>query len=223
MLLLFSFIDIVLPEKVSDGLFQRMVSELHQSNEGEEHQAKYLNIFCNAATSRLSRIRLNGLQIDNTTLCNLLQHGPIELGLVGCVGLDASKFVESINHYGKQIKALFLSEHQLASESMTHLLNTGIHMPDGRTLGSDYLFLCPNLRVLAVQRISYEHSQALLKVILTPLTDLICLDLSDCELEQNVCVLISKLKTLTSLTLHNVSYWNFKEACQYLKNMKQLK
>lgn len=174
---------IILPAEICESLLQTYQRTRRINDD-------ILNIFHDRSRSRLEDIKLRNSSITDEGFKGLLEHKPARLELTRCEHLSHAA-LDLINRNSDKLVSLSIGAHvYIISQEETMFQQQG------------YIIKAPNLRRLTIRRRGAALYPGLL---LTPLSTLTHLDLSECSSLGDISCL-RDMKFLISLILYNV-YW----------------
>lgn len=176
--------DVVLPRELCETF-------LHRYQKSQRVNDNIANLFRDKNATRLKIIRLRNSRVTDEGLRFFMEHKPEELELVQCEYLSQAS-LETINNHSENLRSLKFGP-------ITYVLSQDENLYRAR----GYVINAPNLRSLTIQRRGLAIFPTLL---LTPLPNLVHLDLSECTSAGSIWAL-SEMMNLRSLVLHSV-HWS---------------
>lgn len=158
----------------------------------------FINIFRDRQCTRLKRVKLRNIDIDDKSLKTLLQHRLTELELNNCPSLGVI-CLNYITTYGNKLQTLTIGEN---TNIFPNDVFQSLHYESNTYFDRRYIILTPNLRRLTIKNVE-KFQPEFYVLLLKPLENLNYLDLSNCSELANFSY-TEHLTSLTSLILYNV-------------------
>lgn len=184
--------NVALPVEICE----RLLTGLLNRNKRRIHN--FVNIFRDRQCTRLKRVKLRNVDIEDKSLKILLQHRLTELELNNCSSLGSS-CLKYVTAYGNKLQTLTIGENTNIFPADTfHILN----YESSDYFDRGYIILTPSLKRLTIKNVESLQPQFYM-LLLKPLENLTYLDLSNCSDLADLCY-TEHLINLSSLILYNV-------------------
>lgn len=212
------------------GVCDRLITTLQ---EDDILDTKWLNLFRDKTLTRLCRINLTECHLTSEHMEILSSHPIQDLILKNTV--LPQNIVKCVNHLHRTLRVLKFDSDDEVLEGATigdlvlHELSTlGADIDDcrrGNVFGRDYIFNCPNLRILSLRNFDFKsfNNSDTLGTILCPLTRLSHLDLTRSFVEVEFMDCLEVLHNLMWLCLSNVRILDLKQAMENICKCPKLR
>ncbi|KAJ8321169.1 hypothetical protein KUTeg_001294 [Tegillarca granosa] len=213
--------NIILPADLCDKLFFVLYEKFQPGT-------SWMSIFSDPYRSQLGHVILKRCQVNSEQLNYICNHPLTELDLSFCK--IYKEFIGCINKLTRTLKTLKFegsgSGLLEAIENTIEETSPEACSDSAGVFGRDYIFNCPNLRVLSIRDVPFQESSYghdILGTMLCPLIKLTHLDLSRCSIELQYMDCLEELKSLLSLNLHGVIISDLQEALHNICKVKTLR